>query len=230
MGNNLRSRITTLCVGLVLLTTLVSLLSFWWSTSKFQAEKVQQNITVAQSVYKQYLKSKEGLLLTAAKVLTADFGFKQAVATRDAATISSVLYNHSQRINADLMLLLDLSGRLVSANVNAQNFADNLQPLMDELLNNSEQSSFVVLNNQLYQVILLPVKTPRTIAYSLVGFKITSAVATELKSLTGMEVSFVAQLDDFATSSLVSQPDNFQPITYFTNKTTARFFCRILGL
>ncbi|MDC9523796.1 hypothetical protein PSH55_22255, partial [Pseudoalteromonas sp. Angola-31] len=70
MANNLRSRITTLCVGLVLLTTLVSLLSFWWSTSKFQAEKVQQNITVAQSVYKQYLKSKESLLLTAAKVLT----------------------------------------------------------------------------------------------------------------------------------------------------------------
>ena len=28
------------------------LVSFWWSTSKFQAEKVQQNITVAQSVYK----------------------------------------------------------------------------------------------------------------------------------------------------------------------------------
>ena len=229
MGNNLRSRITTLCVGLVLLTTLLSLASFWWSTSKFQAEKVQQNITVAQSVYKQYLKSKESLLLTAAKVLTADFGFKQAVATRDAATISSVLYNHSQRINADLMLLLDLSGRLVSANVNAQNFADNLQPLMDELLNNSEQSSFVVLNNQLYQVILLPVKTPRTIAYSLVGFKITSAVATELKSLTGMEVSFVAQLDDFAASSFVPQSKKFQPIEYFETKIIARFFAEYLA-
>ncbi len=53
-------------------------------------------------------------------------------------------------------------------------------------------------------------------------------MATELKSLTGMEVSFVAQLDDFATSSLVSQPDNFQPIAYFTNKTTARFFAEYL--
>jgi hypothetical protein len=84
MTNSLRNRITILCVGLVLLTTMVSLFSFWWSTSKFQEEKVNQDITVAQNVYKQYLKSKESLLLTAAKVLTSDFGFKQAVATRDA--------------------------------------------------------------------------------------------------------------------------------------------------
>lgn len=224
MANNLRSRITTLCVGLVLLTTLVSLLSFWWSTSKFQTEKVQQNISVAQSVYKQYLNSKESLLLTAAKVLTADFGFKQAVATRDAGTISSVLYNHGQRINADLMLLLDLSGQLVSANVDTKKFAANLQPLMDELLNKSEESSFVVLNKELYQVILLPVRAPRTIAYSLVGFKITSAVTTELKSLTGMEVSFIASKNNFFKSSLDTSLNGFNPFDYFTNQTTARLF------
>ncbi len=63
MTNSLRNRITILCVGLVLLTTMVSLFSFWWSTSKFQEEKVNQDITVAQNVYKQYLKSKESLLL-----------------------------------------------------------------------------------------------------------------------------------------------------------------------
>ena len=97
MTNNLRNRITILCVGLVLLTTVVSLLSFWWSTSKFQEEKVNQDISVAQNVYKQYLNSKENLLLTAAKVLTSDFGFKQAVATRDAATISSVLSKFSEK-------------------------------------------------------------------------------------------------------------------------------------
>ncbi|ALS31874.1 hypothetical protein PTRA_a0523 [Pseudoalteromonas translucida KMM 520] len=224
MTNNLRNRITILCVGLVLLTTVVSLLSFWWSTSKFQEEKVNQDISVAQNVYKQYLNSKENLLLTAAKVLTSDFGFKQAVATRDAATISSVLYNHSQRIDADLMLLLDLSGQLISTNNDEDNFTDNLQPLMNELLTVSERSSFVVLNGQLYQVILLPVKTPRTIAYSLVGFKITSNVASELKSLTSMEVSFIASVDSLVKTSLVAPPANFQPVNYFNSKTTSRFF------
>ena len=191
--------------------------------SQFNEKKVTQDINVAENVYKQYLTSKESLLLTAAKVLTADFGFKQAVATRDANTISSVLYNHSQRINADLMLLLDLSGKLVSTN-RQQDFDDNSQVLMNELLNNTEQSSFVVLNNELYQVILLPIKAPRTVAYSLVGFKIDESVVLELKNLTGLDVSFIAKGDDLVRSSLLERPVPFIPTEYFHKKTTSRIF------
>ena len=224
MTNSLKNRIIVLCVGLVLLTTMVSIVSFWWSTSKFQEEKVNQDISVAQNVYKQYLSAKESLLLTAAKVLTADFGFKQAVATRDAGTISSVLFNHSQRIDAELMLLIDLSGKLISANTNADLYPQNLKPLLDELLTSPEQSSFVVLNNQLYQVILLPVRAPRTVAYSLVGFKIDDEVALELKNLTGMDVSFIAEQDNLVRSSLLNRPEVFSPKNYFNTTTTTRLF------
>ncbi|MEM5552069.1 EAL domain-containing protein [Pseudoalteromonas neustonica] len=224
MTNSLKNRIIILCVGLVLLTTMVSLFSFWWSTSEFNEKKVTQDINVAENVYKQYLSAKQSLLLTAAKVLTSDFGFKQAVATRDADTISSVLYNHSQRINADLMLLLDLSGKLISSNTPQQNFSNDLVQLMSELLNNSEQSNFVVLNNELYQVILLPVKAPRTVAYSLVGFKIDESVVLELKNLTGLDVSFIAKGDDLVRSSLLERPVPFIPTEYFHKKTTSRIF------
>ncbi|MDP2487242.1 bifunctional diguanylate cyclase/phosphodiesterase [Pseudoalteromonas marina] len=224
MTHSLKNRITSLCVGLVLLTTLVSVASFWWSTSQFQEKKVDQDISVAQNVYKQYLSSKESLLLTAAKVLTADFGFKQAVATRDAGTISSVLYNHSQRIDAQLMLLIDLSGQLISSNIEQDAFEDDLRPLLAELFNAQEQSTFVVLNNELYQVILLPVKAPRTIAYSLVGFKIDDSVASELKNLTGMDVSFVGSADNLVISSLDERPTPFEPVGYFNSATTSRIF------
>lgn len=224
MTNSLKNRIIIVCVGLVLLTTMVSLASFWWSTSQFNEKKVTQDIDVAENVYKQYLSAKESLLLTAAKVLTSDFGFKQAVATRDADTISSALYNHSQRINADLMLLLDLSGELISSNRSKQQFSNDLKQLMNELLNNSEQSSFVVLDGELYQVILLPVRAPRAIAYSLVGFKISDNVATELKNLTGMDVSFISQSDELVRSSLVSRPETFVPNSYFQQATTSRIF------
>ncbi|OUS70838.1 GGDEF domain-containing protein [Pseudoalteromonas sp. A601] len=224
MTNSLKNRIIILCVGLVLLTTVVSLASFWWSTSQFNENKVTQDINVAENVYKQYLTAKESLLLTAAKVLTSDFGFKQAVATRDADTISSALYNHSQRINADVMLLLDLSGELISSNQPNQIFSNDFKQLMTELLNNSEQSSFVVFDGELYQVILLPVRAPRTVAYSLVGFQISDNVAIELKNLTGMDVSFIAQSDGVIRSSLVSRPTPFVPNSYFHQATTSRLF------
>ncbi|WP_404341215.1 EAL domain-containing protein [Pseudoalteromonas mariniglutinosa] len=224
MTNSLKNRIVVVCVGLVLLTTFVSLFSTWWSTNQFNEKKLSQDINVAENVFKQYLSAKESLLLTAAKVLTADFGFKQAVATRDADTISSVLYNHSQRINAELMLLIDLSGKLVSANTEKHAVVDDLKSLMDELLTKPDESNFVVLNGDLYQVILLPVRAPRTVAYSLVGFKITDAVATELKKLTGMGVSFIADDDGVVKTSLQDKALSTSALVHFKEATTIRIF------
>lgn len=224
MVNSLRGRIIALCVGLVLLTTLVSLLSSWWSTNRFNNQKLVEDINVAENVFKQYLSAKESLLLTAAKVLTADFGFKQAIATQDADTISSVLNNHSRRINADLMMLIDLSGQLVSANTDLDHTSDEFTPLMRELLKHAEQSNFIIIDKTLYQVILLPVRAPRTVAYSLVGFKITDLVAKELKNLTTMDVSFIGQEDDVVETSLTDELYGSSVLDHFNNKMTHRIF------
>ena len=224
MVNSLRGRTIALCVGLVLLTTLVSLLSSWWSTNRFNNQKLVEDINVAENVFKQYLSAKESLLLTAAKVLTADFGFKQAIATQDADTISSVLNNHSRRINADLMMLIDLSGQLVSANTDLDHTSDEFTPLMRELLKHAEQSNFIIIDKTLYQVILLPVRAPRTVAYSLVGFKITDLVAKELKNLTTMDVSFIGQEDDVVETSLTDELYGSSVLDHFNNKMTHRIF------
>ncbi len=224
MVNSLRGRIIALCVGLVLLTTLVSLLSSWWSTNRFNNQKLVEDINVAENVFKQYLSAKESLLLTAAKVLTADFGFKQAIATQDADTISSVLNNHSRRINADLMMLIDLSGQLVSANTDLDHTSDEFTPLMRELLKHAEQSNFIIIDKTLYQVILLPVRAPRTVAYSLVGFKITDLVAKELKNLTTMDVSFIGQEDDVVETSLTDELYGSSVLDHFNNKMTHSIF------
>ncbi|MCQ8881182.1 EAL domain-containing protein [Pseudoalteromonas shioyasakiensis] len=224
MIHSLRGRIIALCVSLVLLTSLVSLASSWWSTNRFNDQKLREDINVAENVFKQYLSAKESLLLTAAKVLTADFGFKQAIATQDADTISSVLNNHSRRINADLMLLIDLSGQLVSANTEFNHTPDEFSALMNELLINAEQSNFIVLDQTLYQVILLPVRAPRTVAYSLVGFEINDLVAAELKNLTTMDVSFIGEDDGVVETSLTKQPQTNSVLAHFNNETTQRIF------
>ena len=58
MSTTLKQRIILLCVGLVLLTAITSLASFWWSTNQYNDKQVQQGIKVAQNVYQQYLKAK----------------------------------------------------------------------------------------------------------------------------------------------------------------------------
>ncbi|NOU52680.1 EAL domain-containing protein [Pseudoalteromonas sp. JBTF-M23] len=224
MGTSLKHRIIMLCVGLVLLTAVSSLVSFWWSTSHFNESQVQQDMQVAKNVYQQYLKAKERLLVTAATVLTADFGFKQAVATRDADTISSVLYNHSQRIDADLMLLFDTQGKLISADKRDIALPADTSTLLKQLLAQGNSSTFMVINEALYQVIVLPVKAPRTIAYSMVGFVIDTSVAKELKELTGMEISFVATHTGLKATTLVGHPSHLTLLEYIDSQIVERWF------
>ncbi|WP_440054973.1 EAL domain-containing protein [Pseudoalteromonas sp. T1lg65] len=224
MKGSLKNRIIGLCVGLILLTATLSLASFWWSTSRFNEIQVQQNIEVAKNVYQQYLASRESLLVTAATVLTSDFGFKQAVATRDAPTISSVLFNHARRIDADLMLLLDTKGQLISSNDENIKLASDMRNWMRELLQHEDHSTFVVLDQTLFQVMILPVRAPRTIAFTIIGFEVNKAVAVQLKSLTGMEVSFIGQQHKLKTTTLENLPAGRDLSTYIQEQKIHRWF------
>ncbi|MFC0117695.1 bifunctional diguanylate cyclase/phosphodiesterase [Pseudoalteromonas xiamenensis] len=221
MLTSLKHRIIALCIGLVVLTATGSLMGTWWSSSQFNERKTQEAISVAENVYTQYLQAKQRLLLTAASVLTSDFGFKQAVATRDAETIASVLYNHSQRIDAELMVLLDTSGNLISANRQDLQLPSDSRSVMRDLLSHEDDSTFIVIDKTLYQAIILPVKAPRTIAFTIVGFAITPAVAKDLRKVTGMEVSFVVETGTTKVSSM-ALPEGMGVLEYTNSKRVQR--------
>lgn len=202
---SLRQQITLLGVSLVILTVASLLAVFIWKSIATHSEQIDQRITSAENVLIEYLKAKEELLFTASKVLTADFGFKQAVATRDKATISSVLENHSSRINASLMILSDLNGKIISSS----NRQINVDSAIIESLttkDNLNKTQLMLLDNKLYQLIILPVQAPRTIAYSIIGFQIDQAFVNELKRLMAIEVSFLYQ-DELIISTL-QHPDS----------------------
>jgi len=220
---SLRQKIVVLCTSLVLITSIIIQAASWWSTSKFNKNQITTNINHAQHVFEQYLQEKEKLLATAARVLTADFGFKQAVTTKDADTITSVLLNHGQRIDADLMLLTDLQGRLISSSLTDFNLDSAQQRALKELLKEQSKTHFMILKNTLYQVLALPVKAPRPIAYTYVGFEIDSTVTNELKQLTGLDISFFSGNDKLLVSSMSFDQEEVAQ-THLTSATLPWFF------
>ncbi|MFT7414415.1 MAG: putative membrane protein affecting hemolysin expression [Methylophagaceae bacterium] len=72
---SLRQSIVLLCAGLVLVTAVIIQSWSWWSSSQFNKRQQAESINNAQNVFEQYIKEKEKLLTTSARVLTADFGF-----------------------------------------------------------------------------------------------------------------------------------------------------------
>lgn len=186
----LRKQVTLLGISLVILTVACLLAVSLWKTITSHNQQIEQRMISAENVLIEYLTAKEELLLTASKVLTADFGFKQAVASRDQGTIASVLENHGSRINASLMMLSDLNGKIISSNNNELALEPILIGNITTLQSKLNNTQLVLINGKLHQLIILPVMAPRTIAYSVIGFQIDQSFVNELKRLMAVEVSF----------------------------------------
>ncbi len=202
---SLRRQIVKLCVSLISLTVVFVIANVWWSTAQFNQSKITSSIANAQNVFQRFQNAQERLLITAAKVLTADFGFKQAVASSDKDTIASALDNHGSRIDSDMMIITSLDGRLISSSNSLEFDQETLKSQVSKLLQSPGEAHYVTLKGNLYQAILLPVKAPRPIAYNIVGFKIDSEYATQLKNLVSLEVSFVSPAKKLIASTLTTE-------------------------
>ena len=195
-GNSLRGKILLLFLGLMILSSVATLAAVMLATDRNVERQATEKLQVGVSVFERLMQVRSDQLFNSAQVLTADFGFKQAVAFRDAATIESVLHNQRERIQADLMMLKSLSGELIADSIDddsrrtgPRQFA--FTDLLPEARDNNGLKTVALLNDTLYQLVVVPVKAPIPVAWAVIGFRIDTAFATELKKLTRLDISFV---------------------------------------
>src|ERR1700721_1125504 len=102
----LRTRIAVTFI-LLLTAVLAAALGAVSATNQGNAEReVQRQLSVGTSVFSRLLESNRRQLTQAAQAVAADYGFREAVATRDTDTLGSGLENSGERIG-DAMVLLD---------------------------------------------------------------------------------------------------------------------------
>lgn len=132
-------------------------------------------------------------LALSVKVLTEDFGFKDAVASNDEKTIRSALINHAARVKADLGVLISMDNRIIVSDEQAGLL---IQEEFKQLKARAEQRGqaydTVIINNKAYQFVMFSVRAPVTIGIAGMGFEIKKDFSDELKRLTDLEVSFIS--------------------------------------
>lgn len=112
--HSLRARIAVIFVLLMLVVQAAAFLVTDSVISSNARSNAQEQLSVAERVFRQVLRSNGEKLAQAASVVAADFAFRQAVATHDENTVASALKNHGDRVNADIVMLVDLEGNLVA--------------------------------------------------------------------------------------------------------------------
>lgn len=192
--SSLRTKlILILLVLLSLLATATGLATL--NTMKRDSELQAGHIlNVAGKVLGEALNNRASQLSSSVQILATDFGFRRAVATAEQDTIESVLANHGNRINASLTLLLSPNGTLLASSDNTIKTTD-IAPLFQQTLghNTAAVNDILHLAGQPYQLVLAPVRAPALIAWVGMGFPLDSTLATQIRGVTDLDISFVAE-------------------------------------
>jgi PAS domain S-box-containing protein len=105
--------------------------------------------------------------------------------------------NHRSHTDSDLVLLLALDGTLIADTLHPEaqgrEFLARLgfPTLVDAAEQKGEGTTFAVIDDRLYQLVVVPLRIPAPIAWIGMGFLIDHRLAEELRQATGSHVSFV---------------------------------------
>jgi len=187
----LRTRIAVTFL-LLLAAVLAAALGAVSATNRGNAEReVQRQLDVGASVFSRLLESNRRQLTQAAQAVAADYGFREAVASRDTDTLVSVLENSGKRIGAAMVVLTSLNGEVIAAS-GLHVKAGTPFPLSVEqrsTLTGDSATSLMVDNDRIYQLVTVSVRSPLPVAWIAMGFELDAKAARELADITGLAVT-----------------------------------------
>ena len=192
---SLSARIALLFVVLLVLVQGIAAVLVTRANSQIARETIDQALEQGELIFRRLHAQNQSRLEQGAAILSADFAFREAIATGSVDTISSVLRNHGARLGANAMMLIGLDG-VVRADT--QGAAREGKPfayagLVEEAATDGRASAVVVLDGALYQLVVVPVLAPEPIAWVGLAFGVDDNLAREMKRVTGLEVSFLTR-------------------------------------
>ncbi|WP_252108626.1 MULTISPECIES: EAL domain-containing protein [unclassified Halomonas] len=202
-----RTRLMLVLLTVVILSQLATGAAFLRATQNDIIVKGNQRLEVGANVFHQLLSARGEQLGNNIAILADDFGFKSAVSTQDNETLYSVLANHGTRANADIVLLTDLDGRVLAGSHHARDSAMPFPQLFERANLNGSAVGVVVTEGEPFEFALLPVRAPHLIGWVGMGFMINEAVTSEIKALTGLDVSIVTYQEGRISSLSSSHPE-----------------------
>ncbi len=195
---SLRARIALFFVVLLVLVQGIAGVLVTRANTQVARDTIDQALEQGELIFTRLLAQNQSRLEQGAAILSADFAFRQAIATGSTETISAVLRNHGARLGADAMMLVTL-GRVVRADtLDAARIGKpfGFPGLMDTAAREGKASAVVVSDGRLFQLVVVPVLAPEAIAWVGLAFAVSDGFTRELRQLTGLEVSFLSRTGD----------------------------------
>ena len=191
-----RKLLLTMGAGLLLLQ-LVTLVATHLAGRRSLQRSLSDELQVGARVFDSLLSERGARWAEAARVLAADFGFREVVTSGHLPTMTSVLENQAARVEADAALLADLEG-LVQADTAGGAHIGRPLPVSADLvagsLEGGEIHTVVTYEGRPHQCVLVAVRAPQPVAILAILVPVDAELLGEFRRLTSVEASIWSAL------------------------------------
>jgi diguanylate cyclase (GGDEF)-like protein len=151
-------------------------------------------VVAGARVFDRLLEQDAQRLIQGARLMASDYAFREVIATGDHATIGSVLLNYSKRIDAPLVMIVDLDGRIVGDSLGQPpGVAFAVPALIAQAEVAGQGATVAIVGGSLYQLVVVPVMAPVPIAWVVIGQRIDDTLSRMQQRLTRLDVSFLSR-------------------------------------
>lgn len=184
---HLRTRLTVLYLGLFGLALTISAVAVVTAVSASAKGVVREEMRASGAVYDQLWKVRSAQLSQGAGVLAQDYGFREAVATNDEATVRSALDNLRARQGVDGALILGTDGYATTTGLALND--DTLDTLYRSLDSGRIEGGVLNIDGQPYQLVAAPVMAPVLIGWVVFAERLDAAQMRTLEGLSAIPLS-----------------------------------------
>ncbi|HEY2781118.1 MAG TPA: EAL domain-containing protein [Steroidobacteraceae bacterium] len=206
----LRTRIAVTFL-LLLAAVLAAALGAVLATNRDSAgREVQRQLDVGALVFSRLLESNRRQLTQAAQAVSADYGFREAVAARDTDTLASALENSGERIGAAMVVLTTLNGNVIATSGThlPAGAPFPIAALQETAGSSGSAATLMIDKGRIYQIVTVAVRSPLPVAWIAMGFEFDGKAARELADITGLAVTLSVNSDGRWSNVISTVPEH----------------------
>jgi len=190
MFRRFQTKLILFYITLFAAVQLVTLITVYSVTTHNVHTQIQDQLGYASRIFKLQIEDHSRKHAQAARILAADFGFRDAATSGDPATLQSAIQNLGARIKADRVLLVSLENKTIADTQHPRMAAENFSytNLISTAEQHDEAVAMVVMDNAIYEMVVVPVLAPAPVAWLAIGTRIDDGLADNLKALSQLEL------------------------------------------
>ncbi|MDQ6680625.1 MAG: EAL domain-containing protein [Pseudomonadota bacterium] len=194
LQRSMSARLVALFLGLLLAMQVASFTALRASLSDHAHNALPDRLEVGDRVLQSLLDQRAQKLIEGARLLAADYGFREALGSNDAETIVSALDNHGSRIGASESALLSTDFKVRSSTTHRRGDLELLVARLSvEAARSGQASTVALLAGTPHQAVLVPVKAPVTVGWIMMAFPLDKKLVKDLTSLSTLDVSLLTR-------------------------------------